>query len=718
MVKHKKSKKEGGNHASEDEMNQGPETKRMKRTAKTTEAEEVQTGGKPADEMNPETSGNDAEEVETEQGQETGENHADEDVPVSLLKIRSLLTPAGYGKPAKATPSKPATSTDPILDWTSRTFVVNTTDPHVPIEELPRPLHPSMERSLRSAGYTKLFPIQAAVIPLVARSAETFHDQDSPYCCDVCVAAPTGQGKTLAYAVPIVQALLNRLAPRPRALVVVPTRDLAMQVFRVFDKLRPGLGPEVVQVRACCFTGQKSLKAERRILEKAPPDVVICTPGRLAAHYLGRDSNLDLTALRWFVVDEADRLLMQSFHRWLDVLDRVATPLSDGGMQGMAGAPRLQKLLLSATMTWNPQKLAMLKLHRPLYFFSSVTGKHTTPAELQQHYVTCKVDQKPLLVLHLLKRIFKEEENTEQRDGASAAKAVVFCSSVDAAHRLARFLQICALGKANHGNTNGAVSSAKQSDALEEEEEEQEEGDNHTKSKGDRLQALALPELLQSYGATAEFTSNLTQSERSKALQKFRKAKIRCLVCSDVVARGIDIPAVSAVINYTAPDHLQTYIHRVGRTARAGRTGHTFTLVRFNETIRFKRILRESADCWERIQKCEVPREVRDTQQAFYQEAMQLLERCLELESKGHIVPSVPISKNNFQLSGSETLEGSHESINAAADRKRKRLADKEEQEPISTPSAAAAEVATKSLPTTHSSGDSLMDFVRSLSGK
>merc|ERR1712129_393678 len=185
-----------------------------------------------------------------------------------------------------------------------------------------------------------------------------------------------------------------------------------------------------------------------------------------------------------------------------------------------------------------------------------------------------------------------EEETAEQRDGTAAAKTVVFCSSVDAAHRLARFLQICTSGRLTYGSTNGAVSAAKQP-ALEDEEEEGEEEDNAVEGdkedcEADAVQAWAVPKLLQVFGAIAEFTSNLTQSERSSALQKFRNAKIRCLVCSDVVARGIDIPAVSAVINYTAPDHLQTYIHRVGRTARAGRTGHTFTLVRTTETSRFK----------------------------------------------------------------------------------------------------------------------------------
>merc|ERR1712050_619330 len=99
-------------------------------------------------------------------------------------------------------------------------------------------------------------------------------------------------------------------------------------------------------------------------------------------------------------------------------------------------------------------------------------------------------------------------------------------------------------------------------------------------------------------GAISEFSSTLGQKERSALLRRFRKAEVKCIVCSDVVARGIDIPEVEVVINYNAPSHLQTYIHRVGRTARAGRTGYTFTFVRRTEMDRFEKMLRESADCW------------------------------------------------------------------------------------------------------------------------
>ncbi|CAE8593724.1 unnamed protein product, partial [Polarella glacialis] len=168
---------------------------------------------------------------------------------------------------------------------------------------------------------------------------------------------------------------------------------------------RPPYG-RVPQIRAQCLVGQKSLLEEQRLLAASPPDIVVCTPGRLAEHFLGRDATLDLGALRWFVVDEADRLLTQTYHRWLDVLDRVCGEPSAGGNPGF----RTQKLLLSATMTWDPRKLAALKLRRPLYFFSSKTGQHVTPASLRQHYVRCRTAAKPLACLHLLRKVLSQSQ--------------------------------------------------------------------------------------------------------------------------------------------------------------------------------------------------------------------------------------------------------------------------------------------------------------------
>ncbi|CAE7606573.1 DDX51, partial [Symbiodinium pilosum] len=162
--------------------------------------------------------------------------------------------------------------------------------------------------------------------------------------------------------------------------------------------------------------------------------------------------------------------------------------------------------------------------------------------------------------------------------------------------------------------------------------EEEQKTDDEVLSVGDAKEAGLTPLPC----PVAEFSSTLAPKERAVLLRRFRSAKVKCLVCSDIVARGIDIPAVSAVINYTAPSHLQTYIHRVGRTARAGKVGHTFTFVASGDHERFKTMLQQSADCWERISKFTLPSAAR-SQPPWWAEAKQLLQRCLESESKGRL---------------------------------------------------------------------------------
>ncbi|CAE8583883.1 unnamed protein product, partial [Polarella glacialis] len=193
-------------------------------------------------------------------------------------------------------------------------------------------------------------------------------------------------------------------------------------------------------------------------------------------HFLGRDATLDLGALRWFVVDEADRLLTQTYHRWLDVLDRVCGEPSAGGNPGF----RTQKLLLSATMTWDPRKLAALKLRRPLYFFSSKTGQHVTPASLRQHYVRCRTAAKPLACLHLLRKVLS------QSSGLGAAghdgRVVIFCPSVNTAHRLTRLLQICgAMPKSASSKRAGKEGEEEES----EEDDKAEDGDEDEKRQAE-----------------------------------------------------------------------------------------------------------------------------------------------------------------------------------------------------------------------------------------
>lgn len=243
---------------------------------------------------------------------------------------------------------------------------------------------------------------------------------------------------------------------------------------------------------------------------------------------------------------------------------------------------------------------------------------------------------------------------------------VVFCSSVDDTHRLARLLQIFSLlpellGEAPESEVAAKADIKLAAAPLGEEEAasaddseaegEKKEGEEEVEVEVDPRIAVRsrVASELRGSGLVVEFSSTLSQKERNAALKRFRQAQIKCLVCSDVVARGIDIPEVQAVINYSTPLHLQTYIHRVGRTARAGRAGHTFTFVPRFEMKRFEQMLRKSADCWDRMKKYPLPAESRNQGQKWYRRALKLLKRVLKLELLGKISPSRPLTLADLQ---------------------------------------------------------------------
>ena len=328
----------------------------------------------------------------------------------------------------------------------------------LPIEEAARRwgLAPFLVSNLVEEGHAHFFPIQALVIPDVILAEE--YDMRAR---DICVAAPTGSGKTLAFVLPVLNALAHRQVRRLRALVVLPSRDLAKQVYQVFERYAKGsdlkiglsLGQsdfrtEQTQLLLGGSEGEidnsdhrsstknlahlqhllnpgslpLALEACREQLEyvsgaadggKSPPlpqggisavDVLVCTPGRLVDH-CDNTPGFTLQHLRFLVIDEADRLLSQSYHGWIarvfdsakaasrnmatldnhkDLSTLASDPmtwrLSDGGGGGGAGSTymgnvgtlcrpvQLRKLLYSATLSKDPQKLAALTLVNPKHF--------------------------------------------------------------------------------------------------------------------------------------------------------------------------------------------------------------------------------------------------------------------------------------------------------------------------------------------------------------
>ncbi|XP_066187282.1 ATP-dependent RNA helicase DDX51 isoform X2 [Sylvia atricapilla] len=332
-----------------------------------------------------------------------------------------------------------------------------------PISDIPG-IHPRLLKKLQMNGIDSFFPVQAEVIPAILQSASNGYllGRGGYRPKDICVSAPTGSGKTLAFVIPIVQVLLDRVVCHVRALVVLPTKELAQQVSKVFNVYTDGTGLKVALI-----TGQKSFAKEQELLVQkrvtgycSLADIVVATPGRLTDH-INQTPGFSLTQLRFLIVDEADRMIDDMHQDCLNQIVRAAFQGENDSGSNMlfqrtkpgpitaasSCCPQipLQKLLFSATLTQDPEKLQRLDLFQPRLFTSvyseqnrdgteteqDTNNKYTLPEELSQCYVPCDLNSKPLLLLYfMLKMRF--------------TRVLCFTNSREASHRL--FLLVQAFG--------------------------------------------------------------------------------------------------------------------------------------------------------------------------------------------------------------------------------------------------------------------------------
>ncbi|GAA6039952.1 hypothetical protein JCM8097_002637 [Rhodosporidiobolus ruineniae] len=448
-------------------------------------------------------------------------------------------------------------------------------------------------------GVEEWFAVQTATLPLLLPpfpSPALYTPFLPPR--DLLVSAPTGSGKTLSYVVPVVETLQRRVVTRLRALVLLPTRDLVGQVRETFEQYAKGTG-----LKIGVATGQHSFAHEQSVLVGDPipsdlqggqsqVDILIATPGRLIDH-LKSTKGFSLQHLRFLVVDEADRLLTQSFHDWLPTVLAALKPSSSSsapvaaaekaeeekteeglkkadamaplwwdaeGAVGMVEAEgqgrcfgSCQKLLFSATLSRDPAKIDALHLHRPIYISVEdglqphleddaadldAEKRFTFPAELAEHMLISPASHKPLYLFHLVQTRLVEKGES----------ALCFTKSVEAATRLAKLVELFEEARAARGEGEGKV-------------------------------------------VVRAFSSELAPGERKKVLKEFKEGKITMLIASDLIARGIDLPHVQHVVSYDIPADMRKYVHRVGRTARAGRKGDAWSLVEEQEVAPFKAIM-------------------------------------------------------------------------------------------------------------------------------
>ena len=341
---------------------------------------------------------------------------------------------------------------------------------------------------IKESGFTEPTDVQAKAIPLVLDGK------------DVLGSSATGSGKTLAFGAGIIERMES--GNGIQCLVLTPTRELADQVaksLRHFSSYKKLVVSEIY--------GGVSIEPQKHALRRA--DIVVGTPGRILDHLNQR--SLDLTDIKYLVLDEADRMLDMGF------IDDVVKIIEYCPKER-------QTLLFSATISHDIERISKHYMREPVAIESE---SQVDPSKLHQVFYDVQNDMKFSLLVHLLK---------EERSGL----VMVFCNTRKNADYIVHNLQ------------------------------------------RNNLNAVAIH-------------GGLTQNKRTKIMQDFHSAHALILVCTDVAARGLDIKGVSHVYNYDSPKTSTEYIHRIGRTARAGKEGIAITLVSQRDYENFRKVCADPA---------------------------------------------------------------------------------------------------------------------------
>ncbi|KAJ8928953.1 hypothetical protein NQ314_018405 [Rhamnusium bicolor] len=380
--------------------------------------------------------------------------------------------------------------------WLSNPTVIslNLQNLHTKVSEV-KLLDKGIRKLLKANDINYFFPVQAEVIPWLL---ETNKHADVMFPRDICVSAPTGSGKTLAFVLPVIQALKQHSVRKIRALVILPTQDLANQVFKTFKTYSQN-----TNINICLITGQNQFAIEQSQLVSEKP------------------------------TSQTGKILN------LYSLQKRRPP---------------QKLLFSATLSQDPEKLQKLSLFQPKLFTSvnedsdakigreqfnteTFIGKYTTPKELTEKYIVTPNELK-----------------------------------------------------------------------------------------------------------VEEISSNLQGKNRTLLIDKFTNGEVDLLVCTDAMARGMDLPNVQCVVSYSAPKYLKTYIHRSGRTARAGENGLSITLVHKSQLSKFQSMLEQAGK--KNIQELTIDEEDLEPLGEQYKKSLQELKKIVEKEEKLNLEKNISAKRS------------------------------------------------------------------------
>ena len=344
-----------------------------------------------------------------------------------------------------------------------------------------------IKKAIDEMGFAKLTPIQERAIPKALDGR------------DVLGQAQTGSGKTIAFAIPIIERIF--IPDRsPQAIVLCPTRELCMQVASEISKV----GKNVKKLKVLAVYGGQPIGKQTRVLKKGV-HIVVGTPGRVIDHI--ERGNLDLIGVERVILDEADEMLEMGF---IEDIERILSEVPS----------QRQTLLFSATIPSEVRKIAEKYQKDPE--FIKIADKRKNIPKITQYAFRCDIRDKFNSLIRLI-------------EAYDVNLALIFCNTKKSVDFVAK----------------------------------------HLKKEEFKVDSLH---------------GDMSQQTRDKVMNKFRNGNISILVATDVAARGLDIANVDVIINYDVPQNADDYIHRIGRTARAGKTGFAFTLVSKDEISRFNNI--------------------------------------------------------------------------------------------------------------------------------
>ncbi|NWR35579.1 DDX27 helicase, partial [Tachuris rubrigastra] len=442
-------------------------------------------------------------------------------------------------------------------------------------------------KAITALGFKQPTPIQKACIPVGLLGK------------DICACAATGTGKTAAFILPVLERLIYkpRQAPITRVLVLVPTRELGIQVHSVTKQLA-----QFSSITTCLAVGGLDVKTQEAAL-RSGPDILIATPGRLIDH-LHNCPSFHLSSVEVLILDEADRMLDEYFEEQMKEIIRLCSH-------------HRQTMLFSATMTEEVKDLASVSLKNPVRIF--VNSNTDVAPFLRQEFIRIRPNRegdREAIVTALLTRTFRDH-------------VMLFTQTKKQAHRMHILLGLMGL-------------------------------------------------------RVGELHGNLSQAQRLESLRRFKDEQIDILVATDVAARGLDIEGVKTVsicsaeaftdvsfnvvslltpfllqvINFTMPNTTKHYVHRVGRTARAGKAGRSVSLVGEEERKMLKDIVKTAKTAVKaRILPQDVILKFREKIENLEKDIYAVL--CLEREEREMQQSEAQINRAKKQLeTGKKETEG------------------------------------------------------------